>query len=318
MRMRELGNGLWVWGSERSPAEFASLPDELDALRRLDLRSDSDGTIRRALNAFGRGYITRNIVVRNPRATTFRARPDAAVNPWANVEELWARKAKDATAGRFNEAGHPVLYTASDPFTALREVRAQPNTFAVVLVIKVLGSPTFAQFGFDRVPQFGIWKEIMGEVSGGLGQEPEFRDFAKRKGIYEYWQIQDQAFGDIAAAPISDEEREKYRLTWQLGWQLQRGNSAHGLQYPTVARNNKALNMCSPALNARQIYHPSEAWLIAIGPDPLFDPHEQTDPREPIVIRRGAVEQDDRIIWGTEVRLPLHQLHRQISPIPDA
>jgi hypothetical protein len=167
------------------------------------------------------------------------------------------------------------------------------------------------------VPQFGIWKELMGEVSGGLGQEPRFRDFAERNGIYEYWQIQDRAFGDIATAPISDEEREKYRLTWQLGRQLQRGNSAHGLQYPTVARNNKALNMCSPALNARQIYQPSEAWLIAIGPDPLLDPQEQTDPREPIVIRRGTVEQDDRIIWGAEVKLPLHQLHRDIAPIPD-
>jgi hypothetical protein len=316
--MRSIGHGMFAWNGQRTPDEYARIEEEIQALERMDLVGASRDDLKRALDAVGRGYITRRMW--SVPKTNFRAR--RADELWSHVSELVAPPARYTRAGRFNEAGHPVRYFASDPSTALMEVRAKPNELYVLLVTRArkLRKPIrFAQFGTSKMPRSEAYQR--GNLDGvfyGLAAEPRLKEFLDQRGARSFWLKQDEYFNELATAFYEPELTEgRYRLTNLLGEQMQRIRNVSGIFYPTAQNNYNGVNIAMPERLAAAAFRPLEAWLVQIG--------DRVDPAgvgvrywHGAVVRQGTIDGAGDIEWGGTVRLSPEALHLEIAPmLPD-
>lgn len=318
--MLHVGEGLYAWGGLRTPGQYARLNDEMAGLKELNLRTAKDFEIRRALNAFGLGYLTR--VMWSVPITSFRAsRPTNIDKPWGHLSELWAPPAKFTTRGRFNEKGKPVLYISSDPGTALMEVQSKPYELRVVLVLKKIDTKIrfhFVQVGIEKMQEENIVRNAFGEVKDGLRQEPILVGKLKGRGVFDFWLTQDTILGEICTKHYSESESEvTYRLTLAISEQLQKVKNVVGISYPSVANNHRGINIAMPVNIARASLRPVEAWLFHFGG--RLDPPGVGKPRlyEGKVVRRGFVQPGGAIAWGDLGEWDVEKLHRQIAPAPE-
>ena len=134
--MKNVDDGLYVWGNVRSGNEYSNFAQEMSALTSLDLSSCSDTAIKAALNKVGHGYVTR--VMWSLPKTAFKARRGAdPENLWTSVSQLWSRPAAATTIGRFNRPRKPMLYLSGAPGTAVMEVGPRPFDYVVILMTRV-------------------------------------------------------------------------------------------------------------------------------------------------------------------------------------
>ena len=318
MAMRSIGHGMFVWGRQRTPEEYARIEEEIEALGRMNLVGATHEELKAALNVVGRGYITRRMY--SVPKTSFRAR--RADKLWSNLSELVAPPPRYTRAGRFNKAEHPVRYFASDPSTALMEVRAMPNESYVLLVTRArkLGKPiAFAQFGNSKLPHAEAYRR--GDLDGtldGLASEPKLKELLDQQGVRDFWLKQDEYFNELATAFYEPGLTEgRYRLTNLLGEQMQTMRNVSGMFYPTAQNNYNGVNIAMAERFAAAAFRPLEAWLVQVGD--LVAP-VGIGPRywEGSVVRRGAINRVGDIDWGGGVNLSPEALHLEIAPLlPD-
>jgi hypothetical protein len=316
--MRKVAEGLFVWSELRGVDGYQSLAEELRAVKALDLARAGEGEIRHALNAFGRGYVTRT-VWSVPR-TSFRCRKGANPDsPWSQVSDLWAPPANLVSRGRFNQPGKPVLYFSGDPATAVMEVQPRPREFCIVLVMKKRENAPllhFVQVGLERLPHIPAYQRALGDVIHGLREEPELAAFLEHGGVREFWKTQDEYFIELCTALYTgDDTQERYRLTNALGSQLQNIKQVHGIQYPSVANDFGGVNAAMPTNLARSALRPEEAWLVEIGD--RIDPAGRGSPRhwEGVIVCRGSIDKAGRIDWNQWGRWCVQDLHLEVAPV---
>lgn len=317
--MRNIGEGLFVWDQLRSPDEYSSLNEEIEALNLLDLRNVSDTDLKKALDRVGRGYVTRRMW--SIPKTSFRARR-VTDELFSHASQLVAPPAKFVGPGRFNAKKQPVRYFANDPSTALMECRAKPHDLFALLVMRArpMKKPLwFVQFGLSKVAKSEAYER--GNVEGvldGLAIEPNLRARLESLGIRDHWLKQELFFSELATAFFEPAEAEaRYRLSNALGRQMQRVRDVSGMFYPTAQNNYNGFNVAMPERLAAAAFAPLEVWLIEMGErvDPVG-----VGPRfwQGSVVRRGSVDGAGTIDWGGPVRLSPEALHLEIAPmLPD-
>lgn len=316
-RMQKVDVGIYSWGKVRDPERYKTLDQERANLLSLDLKTASDKEVRHALQAFGNGYVTRRIY--SVPVTSFRAsRPTSEHQPWNHLSELWAPPAKVTVRGRFNEPRKPVLYFSGDPFTALAEVRAQPNEFRVLLVLK--RNPTDAlylmQVGMELVRPFEANNRALGNTRGGAKHDAALQQFLSLRGIVSHWQVQAETLTKLASDYFPPETADQsYRVSSMIGHQLMASGVASGLTFPSVANEGRGLNIAMPTNEARSQLDAVEAWLVSLGPKPRLVASPTTHPDEPIVIKRGKLDPKGVVNWGELGCWPMHELHKAIAPL---
>lgn len=325
-KMKLVADGIYGWGPTRSVEGYASLGTESRELFELDLATCSGSEIKRRLHAFAAGYVTRQIGFAPGRTlTAFRAsRPCSEVRSetWNKLCDLGAPRPEHVQQwGRFNAPRKPVLYMSSDPFTALAEARSKADEFRVVLVLRRQPSSSpfmVSQLGTERIPQYGFWGKAMGPLAGGLPADPYLQSYVQAREIAIPWRMQNNLLTEITTSLYDGpDDASKYRLTYYLGEQLQSIRNTVGFYYPSMLVDAKGINLVMPINIANFHLQEQEAWLVRLGSNPIFVPHIPTDPREPVVVRRGTFDRSGNVLWGEDGLWPLHALHRTFAPHPD-
>lgn len=320
--MKTINETLHVWGDERSLAEYGSLDDDIEALRALDLTTASDADVSSALDRVGWGYVTR--VMHSAPQTSFRAR--RADELWRHTRDLVAPPPKYARIGRFNRARKPVRYFASDPHTAVLELRPQAGEQFVILVQKFCASEqlAFAQFGLTKMPtRTGPYAQLLYDnIQEGLAEEENILGYTNEHGIREKWLRQDTFFNELATQLYPENEASlRYRITGLLGRQMLRMREAKGMFYPTAQNNYMAANIALPEKQAKKALLSVEAWLLEVGqeiepPNPNAIPGQSHRVYGGRVLRRGTIQKNGRIVWDRQGDWCPHALHKEIAPVP--
>lgn len=179
--IRALNSQLLVWGGERSCKEYVSLQAERESLVRADKVGLSDNGILNLLDTFAFGYVTRRMYA--APVTSFRARRLEA-GLFTNIADLVSPPAENVKIGRFNRVNERTRYFASDPHTALMELRPSPRSRFVLLVTKYKNqqkATTFAQFGIQRIFQTpAVLRSAYGNNLEGLANESNLRRYVEQ------------------------------------------------------------------------------------------------------------------------------------------
>ncbi|WP_203310521.1 RES domain-containing protein [Sphingomonas beigongshangi] len=309
---------LYVIDRLRSIADYKKLHEQWRDLIKADKSNVPDSELKDLFDRFAVGYVTRRLS--GVPMTSFRARSDESLDPaapWSHVSQLLAKPAQYCSIGRFNRAGQSMLYVSSSPFISLAEIRARPDSHAVVLVLKYRKreSCVYAQVGLQRLPQFGTIADRMTNARGGLPAESTIRKFLQKRGTYEQWRAQDFGLSEIALRMAPAGVTGHYNLSNILAEALLQLDEVRGFYYPTVQAGYRGVNIAAPVDTAMEDFAPFEAWLVKLDSTPNLLPNSDLEPHQPIVVRRGSCHGDGCIEWGASGTWPLAALHREIAPI---
>ena len=119
----------------------------------------------------------------------------------------------------------------------------------------------------------GLERALAPEVNG-LGPTDLFRTaphFRKQlgEGNYKKWLLVDDYLSEIFGAAVPDSEPHLYHPTIALADLLFRAPKVDAINYPSVATQDKGINVCMLPAEADAIFRASEAWIIQIGENEL-------------------------------------------------
>lgn len=318
--IRTINKTLLVWGRERNGQEYNPLDEQIRHVLALGRTGSPRDRLREALDTAATGYVTRRMYAIAP--TTFRARllsDDAKVPIYEHLDELVAPPKDKVRIGRFNSKGHRVRYFASDPHTALMEMRPLPFSRFVLLASSNVGKKgtPYIPFGLQKIAKIGNIKRLsQGNILDGLEHEEIVSRYLMTNGIYEYWLNQERLFGALATKLFDESTKDHwYELTSCFGENLMQADGVRGIFYPTVQNNGRGVNIAMPEKWASKLMKPLEAWLVHFGQ--RIDPPGKGGARlaDYSVVRRGGFDRDGNISWGSYGNWDANHLHLEISPI---
>ena len=138
---------------------------------------------------------------------------------------------------------------------------------------------------------------------------------------YKKWLLIDDFLGDLFTMRAEDGEEHKYKPSIAIASLLFRIPDVEGINYPSVATNLKAINLCLKPGKADQYLIPSELVMMKF----LDRAHPSTlgleidDPylfKIAFIRKSAGISPDGEIRWGPEVdNLPLEEVqHLMVSP----
>lgn len=295
--------------NRREAINLRDMQAEREAIRALDLSSTSWEDADQRMAAFGAEYIT--FPSNHFMPSCYRARPNDRPL-FERVEDLWAPPANVAGVNRFNRAGAPVLYLASNPPTAMFEVHAQIGQPVTILAC---GMPSdvrplkTAVIGLEHFVGGSIVGSLAPHVSGGLRNVPQFREALIEKGILEQWCLQDDFFAELAMSEAASEDF--YKLTIPIWQHLVQQNDSDGLVYPSVQTGRRSFNVALK-LRSATFVEPIEAWLVEAR-EMNRAPNDGEAGFSGVVIRRGAVEKNNTIAWAAPKELSVDEAYVELK-----
>jgi RES domain len=276
------------------------LRERITRLRRADLRALSQETVAARVAQIIHQY---PFQIRPWRVSgVYRARVNKPGVLFMTATELWYPPKPDfvKSAGRLNKPGQVLFYAANMPNVTLIELRAKPGDMVTVLVARThTGALEELKTAF-----IGLERALAPEVNA-LGPSDMFRTapyFRKQlgEGNYKKWLLVDDYLSEIFGAVVPDGEPHLYYPTIALADLLFRTPKVDAINYPSVATQDKGINVCMFPARADAIFRASEAWMIQIGESEL---HPET--KEPLIrvrfrLRSHEIGPDGVIRWRSE------------------
>jgi hypothetical protein len=252
----------------------------------------------------------------------YRARLNDGAASFGNASELWYPPGIAITRpGRLNRIGEPCFYASSTPNTAMLELHpVAGQTVTVVIAATRSGLPETLQAAF-----IGLERCTAADV-GHLTEHDMFRhspQFRQQlgEGTYRKWLAIDDYLSDILGQNVPRGEEHRYRPSIALAERLFTAPTLNTINYPSVASNDKGINLAMLPARADELFRPLEAWMIEIGESAL---HPQTGEllTETRFIRRSReIGADGVIHWlapgeGINLNEIMRFARRRIETLP--
>lgn len=251
----------------------------------------------------------------------YRARVNEGAIPFDRASQLWYPPAGAITrAGRLNRAGQQCFYAASMSNTAMLELYpAAGQTVTVLIAGTRSGLAETLQAAF-----IGLERCTAPDVDH-LTEHDMFRHsphFRQRLGIgsYRKWLTVDDYLSEILGQPVPRGEEHKYKPSIALAKLLFNAPNLDAINYPSVASDNKGINIALTPTRADELFRPLEAWMIEIGESALH-PETGEHLQEMRFIRRSREIGEDGVIdWlppgeGIETREIMRFARRRIETL---
>jgi hypothetical protein len=276
------------------------LRQRITRLRQADLRTLSQGAVAARIARIIDQY---PFQIRSWSVSgVYRARVNKPGVPFTHAAELWYPPTPELVkgAGRLNKPGQVLFYAANMPNVAAIELRVKPGDMVTVLVARTRsGAPQELNTAF-----LGLERSLAPEVSA-LGPSDMFRTaphFRNQlgEGNYKKWLLVDDYLSEILGAAVPDDEPHLYYPTIVLADLLFGAPKVDAINYPSVATQDKGINVCMLPPRADAVFKPSEAWMVQLGER---DPHPKT--KEPLMrvhfrLRSQEIGSDGAIHWRPE------------------
>jgi RES domain len=229
----------------------------------------------------------------------YRARVNKPGALFTSASELWypPRPDRVTSPSRLNKRGQVLFYAASMPNAAALELRVKPGDMVTVLVARTRNG-TFEELSTAFI---GLERALAPEAQA-LGPNEIFRTaqhFRQQlgEGNYKKWLLIDDYLSEIFGAVVPDGEEQLYRPTIAMADLLFKAPGVDAITYPSVATQDKGLNICMQPARADTVFKPSEAWMLEVGETGL---HSET--KEPLMrvhfrLRSYEIGTDGVIHW---------------------
>jgi hypothetical protein len=237
----------------------------------------------------------------------YRARLNEGTTPFDRASQLWYPPAGAIMrAGRLNRAGQQCFYAASMPNTAMLELYLTAGQLVTVLIAGTrsgLAETLQAAFiGLERCTAADVDHLTEHDM---FRHSPNFRQ-RLGEGSYRKWLTVDDYLSEILGQPVPRGEEHRYKPSIALAELLFNAPNLDAINYPSVASDNKGINIALSPTRADQLFRPLEAWMIEIGENAL---HRETGEhlQELRFIRRSReIGADGVIDWlppGEEINM---------------
>jgi hypothetical protein len=232
----------------------------------------------------------------------YRARVNKPGVLFTSASELWypPRPELVMRASRLNKPGQVLFYATNMPNVAAIELRVHPGDMVTVLVARTR-SGTLEELNGAFI---GLERSLAPEAKA-LGMSDSFRTaphFRKQlgEGNYKKWLLVDDYLSEIFAVVVADGESHLYTPTIALADLLFKAPGVDAIIYPSVATQDKGINVCMLPAKADSVFRASEAWMIQIGERALLP--ETNEPLMRIAFRSRSREigPDGLIHWRPE------------------
>jgi hypothetical protein len=228
----------------------------------------------------------------------YRARPNEGTKLFSRAEELWYPPAdRIIRPGRLNRPGQACFYGASMPNTAIYELHPAAGQIVTVLIAKTRSDlPETLQVAF-----LGLERCRAVDV-GHITEHDMFRhspSFRKEsgEGNYRKWLAIDDYLSDILGQQVPPGEEYNYQPSIALADLLFTAPGLDAINYPSVASDDRGINIALKPERADALFRPFEAWVIEIGQDGIHPATGERIRKISFLQRSREIRADGAIHW---------------------
>jgi RES domain-containing protein len=232
----------------------------------------------------------------------YRARVNEPGVLFRSAAELWfpPRPELVKSAGRLNKPGQVLFYAANMPNVAAIELRVKPGDMVTMLMART----RTGRFEELNTVFIGLERALAPEVND-LGPSDMFRSaphFRKQlgEGNYKKWLLVDDYLSEIFGVAVPDGQSHLYYPTIALADLLFRAPKVDAITYPSVATQDKGINVCMLPARADAVFRASEAWMIQVGEKGLHPHTQEALMRIRFRLRSREIGPDGVIHWRSE------------------
>ena len=296
------------------------LRSRIAKFRKLELTRFSQEQVGNRIGRILDGYTTKLIPL--ILSGVVRARKNSGGGIFNTTAQLWyPPAAKVKKSSRLNAAGESLFYASNRMNAAIYELHPMVgDVFTVMIARPKLRAARLnvAQVGLERLSS----PDLHNLSKSALPREDQ--QLQKALGSpnnFKKWLMIDDFLGDLFTAHVGDAEEHKYKPTIAIGSNLFGIPGIDGINYPSVATNLNAINLCLKPEKADEIFEPSEFFMVKLSDQKDASElgvktENGTMYRIDFIRESRGINRNGEIEWGPEVlNLPYERVEHLMKRV---